>query len=149
CGGAGVIETKSEMGSIYVPTGAVRDEGLSYHYLPADEPALPHPDAVAAIETTLKERNISYKTGLTWTTDAIYRETKAKINRRREQGCLTVEMEASAFFAVAQFREAVFGQLLYGGDDVSSDTWDSRNWQHAESIRETLFWLAADCVAAL
>lgn len=35
------------------------------------------------------------------------------------EGCLTVEMEASALFAVGEFRKVHFGQILYGGDDVS------------------------------
>ena len=64
--------------------------------------------------------------GLTWTTDAFFRETPAKVARRREQGCITVEMEASAMFACAAFRGVVYGQLLYAGDDVSADEWDHR-----------------------
>ena len=149
CGGAGVIEADSEMGSIYLPTGAIRDEGMSYHYLPADQPAVPHPDGVAAIEAVLADREITYKQGLTWTTDAIYRETKDKVERRRNQGCLTVEMEAAAFFAIATFRNVTFAQILYGGDDVSSEVWDSRSWHGATSIREKLFWLAIESVAKL
>jgi len=38
-----------------------------------------------------------------------------------------------------------FGQLLYGGDDLSGDEWDGRKWQ-AHSGREKLFWLAAEAV---
>lgn len=149
CGGAGVIETKSNMGSIYLPTGAIRDEGLSYHYLPADQPAEAHPAAISAIQACLDTHGIPFKTGLTWTTDAIYRETRAKVDRRREQGCLTVEMEAAAFFAIAQFRDVIFGQILYGGDDVAAETWDNRSWQKATSLREKLFWLAVESVANL
>ena len=83
----------------------------------------------------------------TWTTDAFYRETPAKVRRRREEGCLTVEMEAAAFFAVAQFRGVPFAQLLYGGDDVSG-VWDFRAWT-THAVREELFWLAAEACLAL
>jgi hypothetical protein len=56
-------------------------------------------------------------------------------------------MEAAAFFAVAQFRGVLFGQLLYGGDDVSGEVWDRRDWIHGQaSTREKLFWLAVEAV---
>ena len=73
-----------------------------------------------------------------------YRETPDKVALRRAEGCLTVEMETAAFCAVAQFRDATFGQILYGGDDLSCDTWDHRDWQNLSSTREKLFWLAAE-----
>ncbi len=58
-------------------------------------------------------------------------------------------MEAAAFFAVAEFRGVSFGQLLYGGDDVGSEVWDHRGWQQCASVREQLFWLAAEACLEL
>lgn len=149
CGGSGVLNREIAVGHIVVPTSAVRDEGTSYHYLPPSREVSASPEAVAAIEAVLQADNVPYVLGKTWTTDALYRETPAKIARRRDEGCITVEMEASAFFAVAQFRGVTFGQILYGGDDVSSDEWDSRHWNKQASVREKLFWLAAEAVARL
>ena len=57
--------------------------------------------------------------------------------------------EAAAFFAVAQFRGVPFGQLLYGGDDLSGDVWDNRDWQTRAPAREKLFWLAAEACLKL
>ena len=102
------------------------------------------PDGIAAIERVLKKHRHDYIVAKTWTTDAPYRETPSKVQLRKSEGCLTVEMEAAAFFAVAQFRGVVFAQMLYGGDDVSGDKWDTRSWQDRESVREQLFWLAAE-----
>ena len=84
--------------------------------------------------------------GKTWTTDAFYRETPDQI-ARREPRAACVEMEAAAFCAVAQFRDVPFGQLLYGGDDVSGVTWDGRGWNRRWSVREKLTQLAAEDVA--
>mgnify|MGYP000474588613 CR=1 FL=1 len=144
CGGAGVLNRELAVGHIVVPSAAVRDEGTSYHYLPPSRDVSASPDAVAAIEAVLQRDNVPYVVGKTWTTDAIYRETPTKVALRRAEGCITVEMEAAAFFAVAQFRGVTFGQILYCGDDVSSDEWDSRHWQEQTSVREKLFWLAAE-----
>lgn len=149
CGGAGVLNREIAVGHIVVPTSAVRDEGTSYHYLPPSREVSASPEAVAAIEAVLQADNVPYVLGKTWSTDGLFRETPAKIARRREEGCITVEMEASAFFAVAQFRGVTFGQILYGGDDVSSDEWDSRHWSQQASVREKLFWLAAEAVTRL
>jgi uridine phosphorylase len=149
CGGAGVLHREIVAGHVVVPTSAVRDEGTSYHYLPPAREVSPTPAAVEAIEAALGAAGVDYLTGKTWTTDAIYRETPGKIARRRDEGCLTVEMEAAAFFAVAQFRGVQFGQILYGGDDVSGQEWDSRHWQKRTSTREKLFWLAAEAALRL
>lgn len=147
CGGAGMIDGGFDVGHVIVPTGAVRDEGTSYHYAPHDTDVAPHPDALAAIVAELEANGVPHDLGLTWTTDAIYRETRGKVARRREQGCLTVEMEAAALFAVAAFRGAVYGQMLYAGDDVSAGEWDHRQWDRHTSVRERLLDLA--CGAAL
>jgi uridine phosphorylase len=147
CGGAGVLVPKVVLGHLVVPTSAIRDEGTSYHYLPAGREVAPSPRALAAIESVLKANGHDYLLGKTWTTDALYRETRAKVERRKREGCLTVEMEAAAFFAVAKFRGVEFGQILYAGDDLSGE-WDHRNWMKHE-IRERLFHLAAEACLKL
>lgn len=145
CGGAGVLNRDLAVGHLVVPTAAVRDEGTSYHYLPPiRRTSAPAPAALAAIEATLQRRNIPYVTGLTWTTDAIYRETRRRMAARRAEGCLTVEMEAAALFAVAEFRGVRLGQILYGGDNLDGDEWDSRGWQARWGVREILVELAAE-----
>jgi len=149
CGGAGVLNREIAVGHIVVPTTAVRDEGTSYHYLPPSREVAANQRAVAAIKRTLRAHEIDFVTGKTWTTDAPYRETIGKVRRRRAEGCLTVEMEAAAFFAVAKFRRVPLAQMLYGGDDVSSEEWDARGWTRRGSVREKLFWLAAEACLIL
>jgi uridine phosphorylase len=150
CGGCGVLDQDITVGHLIVPTHAIRDEGTSYHYLPPGRTVTANPKAVAAVEKVLQSHGIPYLLGLTWTTDAPYRETHAKVQLRRSEGCLAVEMEAAAFFAVAQFRGVELGQILYGGDDVSGiGDWDQRDWHRKYSVREQLFWLAAEACLEL
>ena len=149
CGGAGVLVRDIAMGHVIIPDTAIRDEGTSYHYLPAEAEARAHPAAIEAIKNTLDRHHLPYDVGKVWTTDAIYRETRAIVEDRVAQGCLLVEMEAAAFMAVAEFRDVVFGQLLYGGDTLAGDEWDNRGWQKEISTREKLFWLAVEAVCAL
>lgn len=144
CGGAGVLERNLVVGHIVVPNSAVRDEGTSYHYLPPSREVAPSPAALAAIVATLQRHGVPYVAGKTWTTDGFYRETAARVARRRAEGCLTVEMEAAAFFAVGQFRGVDVGQILYSGDDLSGEVWNGRKWRDRRPIREQLLQLAAE-----
>lgn len=144
CGGAGALDGALTVGSPVLVTSATRDEGTSYHYLPAGEPAVPHPRARNAIADALDREAWSYVTGKTWTTDAIYRETRSRIARRAADGCITVEMEAAALFAVAAFRGVELAQALYAGDDLSGAEWDTREWHKQHSVRERLFGVAVD-----
>jgi uridine phosphorylase len=149
CGGCGVLEKEIAAGHLLVVSAAVRDEGASYHYLPPSREVIANPQGVKALVDTLTGRGIPHLVGKTWTTDGPYRETPAKISQRKAEGCLAVEMEAAGLMAVAEFRQAPFGQLLYAGDDLSGAQWDNRGWQKLSDIREQLFWLAADAVLSL
>ncbi|UCE05163.1 MAG: nucleoside phosphorylase [bacterium] len=144
CGSAGVLDSSIARGHVLVPTAAVRDEGTSYHYLSPSREVAAHPKAVHSIETVLKRRDIDYTLTKTWTTDAFYRETPKKIAFRKSEGCLTVEMEAAALFAVAKFRNVILGQILYSGDDVGGKVWNKRKWTKDKEMRERFFWLAAE-----
>lgn len=149
CGGCGVLRPDIAAGHPVVLTSAVRDEGISYHYLPPGREAPAHPQAVAALETACQGLQIEYRLGKSWTTDAIYRETPARRERRMAEGCEVVEMEAAAFFAVAQFRGVVFGQVVYGGDLVVPEGWDHRGWNDRADDRELMFRLAVEACLML
>jgi uridine phosphorylase len=148
CGGAGVLDREVQAGKIVIPKAAVRDEGTSYHYLGAGREVEIPPAVVAALEMNLLTKDVPYVVSKTWTTDAYFRETEKRRDRRRAEGCLTVEMECAAFAAVAKYRNVVFGQYLYGGDDISGPDWDPRAW-HRHSVRENLFWVSAEACLAL
>jgi uridine phosphorylase len=149
CGGCGVLQPDIAVGHLVLVSSAVRDEGVSYHYLPPGREVAANPVALAALKATVKDSGVPFLTGKTWTTDAPYRETAAKVALRRAEGCITVEMEAASFMAVAQFRNVVLGQILYSGDDLSGEEWSERGWVSQPEIRQNLFWLAADACVRL
>lgn len=149
CGGAGCLLEGTTVGELILPTAAVRDEGTSYHYLPPAQEVQCHAEALQTVKTVLRRMNIPFREGKTWTTDAIYRETKDKIQRRLAQGCITVEMEAAAFFAVSEVYQLPLAQLLYAGDDLSGDVWDTRDWNKQKSVRANLIELALKLVQSL
>lgn len=149
CGGCGVLDHDIAVGYPVILTAAVRDEGTSYHYLPPAREAQPSAAAVEALQQACQQANQPFRLGKAWTTDALYRETVARRALRQAEGCLVVEMEAAAFFAVAEFRQITFGQLVYGGDLVVPEGWDPRAWVDRGDDRTRLFWLAAAAAAQL
>lgn len=149
CGGCGVLDRDLAVGHLIIVDSAIRDEGTSYHYLPAGREVSANPLAIAALREALESLGLPYRVGKTWTTDAPYRETISKIQQRRAEGCLAVEMEAAALLAVAEFRKVLLGQVLYAGDDLSGTTWAARAWQSRAEIRYQLFWLAVQACLQL
>lgn len=149
CGGAGVLVSSIEMGQLIVPTTAIRDEGTSYHYILPEEEVNVKDHVLKLIEKVLTENNINYLKGKTWTTDAIYRETKNKIEKRKQEGCITVEMEFASMLAVSMFRNVNFGQLLYGGDNLDGTIWEYRDWRENESVQSKMLWLCADILVEM
>jgi uridine phosphorylase len=144
CGGAGVLQKYIARGMLVIVNSAIRDEGTSYHYLPPSREVKANPKVVKVIETVLRKHKMEYLIGKTWTTDGFYRETQEKIALRKLEGCLTVEMEASALLAVSQFRKVEFGQILCAGDDVSGEEWDERYCDERASHNKKLFGLAVE-----
>ncbi len=83
---------------------ALRDEGTSYHYLPASEFSAISPQLIEALKGAFDGERIAVERGATWTTDAPFRETLATITAMKAKGLLAVEMEASALYAFAAAR---------------------------------------------
>lgn len=124
-GGAGCLDRDIARGKIIIPTEAYRDEGTSYHYAPAaDYITIKNADVVADF---MEQANIPYVLGKTWTTDAFYRETRGNFEKRRQDGCIAVEMECAAVQAVCDFRGAEFYNFLESGDLLDAPEWDPRS----------------------
>jgi len=106
---------------VFLCTKALRDEGTSHHYLAQGRFSYPNQDLTTRFEKQLKHSGIPYREGTTWTIDAPYRETKAEIEHYKKQGIATVEMEASALFAVAQVRKVKLASAFVVSDILGKE----------------------------
>ncbi len=123
-GGAGCLNKEIAHGKVMVPTEAYRDEGTSYHYAPAkDYITIKNADVVARF---MEENGIPYVKGKTWTTDSFYRETVNNFKKRKEEGCISVEMECAALQAMCDFRGLEFYTFFTSGDLLDAPQWDER-----------------------
>jgi uridine phosphorylase len=85
---------------------ALRDEGTSYHYAAPSDYSEADPRLVAMAVAALKGKDPHAVVGLSWTTDAPFRETALAIGSARSRGVLAVEMEAAALYAFARAARA-------------------------------------------
>lgn len=126
-GNCGVLDSNIKDCGIIIPTKAIRDEGTSYHYTPAADYIDVNKKYVDEFVAVLEELGYPYVRGITWTTDAFYRETRAKVEARKKMGAVCVEMECAAMQAMCDFRGVEFFQFLYAGDNLDHSDWDPRS----------------------
>ncbi len=141
CGGGGVLDRNIKVGQVLVVEGSIRDEGFSYQYIAPSRVIYTDKETNSKIIRYLQQNDIPFLRGLTWTTDAIFRETPDRIAQRKQEGAKIVEMEQAGCIAVAQFRHFSYGALIYGGDDLSGEEWSNRGWRSREGVRYDLVQL--------
>ncbi len=122
-GFCGALAPTYRIGDGFIPIRAIREEGTSYHYLPADIAPTSSPHLTALLQTQAAERSFAVQHGDIWTTDAPYRETAQKIEHFQKAGVHAVDMEMAALFAVAQYRSCDVGALLLVSDECYHPTW--------------------------
>ena len=121
-GAAGSLQPDAPIGSIVLPTSAIREEGTSHHYAPHDEPAEANVALLADLRAALDARSIPHREGVNWTTDAIYREHRQKIELYQRAGVVTVDMELSALFTVARIRDVRCAAIVAVSDELHGAT---------------------------
>lgn len=126
-GTCGVLDKSIESCGIIIPTKAIRDEGTSYHYAPPSDTIEVNKKYIPEFKEVLKECGYPYVEGTTWTTDAIYRETRERVERRKAQGAICVEMECAGMQAVCDFRGTEFFQFFYAADNLDHSSWQPRS----------------------
>lgn len=146
-GTAGGLAPGCNVGDVVICDGAIRDEGTSYHYLPPSKYVSPSVALTAALRNAADAAGLDYTVGHSWTVDAPYRETVAGARNYQAEGVLTVEMEASALFAVAEVRGVDIASAFVVSDSLAELTWQPRF--HAPETEEAFHRLADVAYATL
>jgi uridine phosphorylase len=146
-GTAGGLQKDVNVGDIMVCNKAIRDEGVSHHYIEQTKYAYPSHDFTEALKVNLQKLDIQFKEGTTWTIDAPYRETVQELKAYQAEGVLTVEMEASALAAVAQYRKLDFATAFVISDSLAELVWNPQF--KSEETKKSLQDLYKAAVATL
>jgi len=142
-GTAGTLQKNLKVGDLIVCEKAIRDEGTSYHYLKPSKYAYASKEMTGRIKNALDVLGQKYLVGTSWTIDAPYRETVAEARQYQKEGVATVEMEASALFAVAQFRKVEIGAIFTVSDSLAELQWTPNfHFKKTQGGLETLYKVA-------
>lgn len=118
-GSAGSLDYEKTANRFVIPTEAYRDEGMSYHYAPPGDYIKIKNSAF--VRKVFDELRVPYVEGKTWTTDAVLRETAGQMAKRREEGCIAVEMEIAGVQSVCDFHDLKLYTFLVTGDVLSEN----------------------------
>jgi uridine phosphorylase len=119
---AGALPNDVDFGDIVLCTAAIRDEGVSHHYVPATRYAYPSAGLTDELRQAMLRKGDPFTEGMTWTLDAVYRETVEEALAYREEGVVTVEMEAAALFTIAEVRSVEIASLFTISDHLLADS---------------------------
>jgi uridine phosphorylase len=122
-GWCGSLRADAVIGDLIVPDAAYSEEGTSAHYPVAHSEPRPAAGLCRMLQDRLGAAKVAFHVGRVWTTDAIYRETRSKVRAYGSQGMLAVEMEMSALFTVARYRNVPLAGLLVVSDELFTLTW--------------------------
>jgi uridine phosphorylase len=146
-GTAGSLQSDVNIGDLVLCEAAIRDEGVSHHYLPPAKLATAQASMTAALAAALRRAGVPFRAGSSWTIDTPYRETVAEVRRYQAEGVLCVEMEAAALFAVAEVRGLQVSSAFAFSDSLADLVWNPQF--HGPPVQAGLITLFEAAVSAL
>jgi uridine phosphorylase len=146
-GTAGALAKSLGIGDIVICDRAIRDEGVSHHYLAPARYAHASLALTDRLEVAVRGLGVTPARGASWTIDTPYRETVAEARHYQAEGVLTVEMEAAALFAVAAYRGVEMAAAFTITDSLAEMVWNPQF--HASDTKASLITLFTAAAQAL
>jgi len=114
CGG---LKKKNKLGDLILPIAAIRGEGTSNDYMPAEVPALPAFALQKAISTTIRDFSRDYFTGTCYTTNRrVWEHDKEFKKYLKTLRAMAVDMETATIFTTGFANKIPTGALLLVSD---------------------------------
>ena len=120
CGG---LKKKNKLGDLILPIAAIRGEGTSNDYFPAEVPALPAFSLQKAVSTTIRNHDHDYWTGSVFTTNRRVWEHDREFKKYLESTrCMAIDMETATIFIAGFANKIPTGALLLVSDQPMIST---------------------------
>ena len=114
CGG---LKKRNKIGDLILPIAAIRGEGTSNDYFPAEVPALPAFALQKAISTTIREYEYDYWTGVCYTTNRrVWEHDEVFKDYLQRVRAYAIDMETATIFTVGFYNKIPTGALLLVSD---------------------------------
>lgn len=136
-GSCGSLNREKTEGKFIIPTESYRGEGASYYFAePSNYIEIKNSNKLAAI---FEELGVPYVLGKVWTTDSVVRETKGLVAKRKEEGCIAVEMEIAGVQAVCDFYNFELYDFLQAGDVLETSGYEVEGLHNANHDLDKLY----------
>ena len=114
CGG---LKDSSEIGNLILPIAAIRGDGTSNDYFPAEVPALPSFKLHKFVSDKIVEAKTDYRTGVIYTTNRrVWEHDKVFLDKLKKTTAIGIDMEVATIFIVGHYNEIARGALLLVSD---------------------------------
>lgn len=114
CGG---LKKRNSIGDLILPIAAIRGDGTSNDYFPAEVPALPAFALQKAVSTTIRDSGTDYWTGTVYTTNRrVWEHDEAFKEYLQKVRAYAIDMETATIFSVGFYNKIPTGALLLVSD---------------------------------
>jgi uridine phosphorylase len=144
---AGALQPDLNPGDIVICDRAIRDDGVSQHYLPLAKYIDGDAQLAGQLAQAIRERGGQYSSGATWTTSAPYRETREEVRQYQSEGVKVVEMESAGLFTIGQVRNIPAASVVVVMDSLATLEWKAP--QKLDGIFQALELVYSACIDVL
>jgi purine-nucleoside phosphorylase len=144
---AGALQLDLKPGDIVVCDRALRDDGVSQHYLPPAKYIDGDGPLAGQLAAAIRARGGTCRTGATWTTSAPYRETREEVRQYQSEGVQVVEMETAGLFTIGQVRGIPTASVVVVMDSLATLEWQAP--EKLDGIFRSLELVYAACLDVL
>lgn len=114
CGG---LKKRNKIGDLILPIAAIRGEGTSNDYFPAEVPAMPAFALQKAVSTTIRDYAVDYWTGTVYTTNRrVWEHDENFKEYLQDIRAYAIDMETATIFTVGFYNKIPTGALLLVSD---------------------------------
>ena len=117
-GSCGALREDIAIGDFVIVTGAVRGEGTTPYYVPENFSTISDIKITNALIKATEKVGIKYHLGTVWTTDALLKETRERVEKMRRLKVKAVDMVSASLLTVAQLYEVRAGAILAVSDNL-------------------------------
>lgn len=117
-GTCGALDEKINVGDLVIVDKVIRGDGVTPYYVDKDFETKADKKIADTLFEVAKGMGLNVHRGITWTTDALLRETREIVEAKRKEGAVAVDMVSSTLLTIAQTYNIKAGSILAVSDNV-------------------------------
>ncbi len=117
-GTCGALDENIKVGDLVVVDKVIRGDGVTPYYVDKNFQTLADKRITDTLYDVAKSMGVNIHRGITWSTDALLRETREIVEAKRKEGAIAVDMVSSTLLTIAQVYNIKAGSILAVSDNV-------------------------------